>query len=43
MPNVEDIGISHLQGDGDFRNKECIELLMKSDIVGYQSAFFALS
>ncbi len=26
-PSPEEIGIQHLQGDGDFRSKECIELL----------------
>jgi hypothetical protein len=33
VPNPEEIGIKHLNGDGDFRSKECIELLKKSDIV----------
>ena len=33
VPRVEDIGITRLQGDGDFRSKECIELLRKADIV----------
>lgn len=32
-PNPEEIGIKHLQGDGDFRSKECIELLKEADIV----------
>ncbi len=32
-PNTDDIGIIPLQGDGDFRNKECIELLKEADIV----------
>ncbi len=31
--NVEDIGMSHLAGDGDFRTQECIDLLKQSDIV----------
>ncbi len=33
VPDVNEIGIKHLQGDGDFRSKECIELLKKADIV----------
>ena len=33
VPDVEEIGIKHLQGDGDFRSKECIELLKQADIV----------
>jgi hypothetical protein len=33
VPNPEEIGIKHLQGDGDFRSKECIELLKQADIV----------
>ena len=27
VPRAEDIGITHLQDDGDFRSGECIELL----------------
>jgi hypothetical protein len=33
VPTPEQIGIQHLDGDGDFRSKECIELLKQSDIV----------
>lgn len=33
VPDLKEIGIKHLNGDGDFRSKECIELLMQSDIV----------
>ena len=33
VPNPEEIGISHLQGDGDFRSEESIGLLESSDIV----------
>ncbi|MCF2502577.1 adenine-specific methyltransferase EcoRI family protein [Dyadobacter sp. CY107] len=33
FPNPEEIGIIPLQGDGDFRSKECIELLKQADIV----------
>jgi hypothetical protein len=33
IPNPEEIGINYLQGDGDFRSKECIELLQQADIV----------
>lgn len=33
VPDVEEIGIKLLQGDGDFRSKESIELLKQADIV----------
>ena len=33
VPSVEEIGIKNLKGDGDFRSKECIELLKKADII----------
>ena len=33
VPDVEEIGIHKLKGDGDFRSAECIELLKKVDIV----------
>jgi hypothetical protein len=33
VPDVEEIGIRHLEGDGDFRSRECIELLKEADIV----------
>ncbi len=33
VPDVSEIGIKHLQGDEDFRSKECIELLKQADIV----------
>ena len=33
VPDVEDIGIHTFKGDGDFRSKECIELLKQADIV----------
>ena len=33
IPSVEEIGIHHLKGDGDFHSKECIELLKESDVV----------
>ncbi|MFN0201888.1 MAG: adenine-specific methyltransferase EcoRI family protein, partial [Bacteroidia bacterium] len=33
VPDVEEIGIKPLKGDGDFRSQECIELLKQSDIV----------
>ena len=32
-PDPEEIGIHPLKGDGDFRSKECIELLKQADIV----------
>jgi len=33
VPDPQEIGIKLLKGDGDFRSKECIELLKQSDIV----------
>ncbi len=33
IPNVEEIGVYPLKGDGDFRSKECVELLKEADIV----------
>jgi len=33
VPDLNEIGIKHLKGDGDFRSKECIELLKQADIV----------
>ena len=33
IPNPDEIGIKHLKGDGDFRSKECIELLKQADII----------
>ncbi len=33
VPNPEEIGIHALQGDGDFRSQECIELLKQADII----------
>jgi len=33
IPDPEEIGIKQIKGDGDFRSKECIELLKQSDIV----------
>lgn len=33
VPDPAEIGIQYLKGDGDFRSKECIELLKQADIV----------
>lgn len=33
LPNPDEIAVKPLQGDGDFRSKECIELLKQADIV----------
>lgn len=33
VPDLEEIGIKYLQGDGDFRAQECIDLLKQADIV----------
>jgi len=33
VPDLDEIGIKYLEGDGDFRSKESIELLKQADIV----------
>ncbi|CAN5774659.1 adenine-specific methyltransferase EcoRI family protein [soil metagenome] len=33
VPNLAEIGIRELKGDGDFRSKECLSLLEEADIV----------
>ena len=33
MPRPEDIGIKQMDGDGDFRSQECIDILKQADIV----------
>ncbi len=33
IPDREEIQVHHLEGDGDFRSKECIDILKRSDIV----------
>ena len=33
IPDPNEIGINYFEGDGDFRSKECIELLKQADIV----------
>ena len=33
VPDPNEIGIIHLESDGDFRSKECIDILKKCDIV----------
>lgn len=33
VPDVDEIGIKALKGDGDFRSAECIELLKQADII----------
>ncbi|MCZ2357682.1 MAG: adenine-specific methyltransferase EcoRI family protein [Bacteroidia bacterium] len=33
VPNIEEIGIKHLKGDGDFRSSESINLLTQADII----------
>ena len=33
IPDAEEIGIHHFEGDGDFRSDECIDLLKQADIV----------
>ncbi|MBN1182207.1 MAG: adenine-specific methyltransferase EcoRI family protein [Bacteroidales bacterium] len=33
VPDPNEIGIKQFRGDGDFRSKECVELLIQADIV----------
>jgi hypothetical protein len=33
VPEIEEIGVKPLKGDGDFRSQECIQLLKQADIV----------
>ena len=33
VPDVAEIGVQPLKGDGDFRSQECIDLLKQSDVV----------
>ncbi len=33
VPDPDEIGVHELQGDGDFRSEECVNLLKKADIV----------
>jgi hypothetical protein len=33
IPDIEEIGVNYLKGDGDFRSSESIELLKQADIV----------
>lgn len=33
IPKIEQIGMGHLRGDGDFRSSECMKLLNQADIV----------
>lgn len=33
LPTPDDIGVTTLQGDGDFRSQECIDILKSADIV----------
>ena len=43
IPDAEEIGIHPLKGDGDFRSRECIELLKQADIVVTNPPFSLLS
>ncbi|MBC6403160.1 MAG: adenine-specific methyltransferase EcoRI family protein [Hyphomonadaceae bacterium] len=38
-PRAEDIGITYLKGDGDFRSRECIGFLKEADIVATNPPF----
>ena len=32
-PNVDDVGVRHLESDGDFRSDECMEKLKQADVI----------
>ena len=38
-PDPDEIGIEHLQSDGDFRNSECIALMRQADVVSTNPPF----
>ena len=42
VPKVKDIGITELEGDGDFRSQECIDILKQADIVVTTNPPFSL-
>ncbi len=33
VPDIEEIGVHYLDGDGDFRSNECIDILKQADII----------
>jgi len=33
VPDIEEIGVRELEGDGDFRSAECIEIMKEADVV----------
>ena len=39
VPNPDEIGVKPLQGDGDFRNSECIALMRQADVVSTNPPF----
>ena len=39
VPDIEEIGVNQLKGDGDFRSEECINLLKQADIVSTNPPF----
>ena len=39
VPEPDEIGIKHLQGDGDFRNSECVALMRQADVVATNPPF----
>jgi len=39
VANIEDVDVTQLKGDGDFRSLECIDLLMQADIVATNPPF----
>ena len=42
IPDLDEIGINYLSGDGDFRSKESIKLLEESEHCGNKSTFFII-
>ena len=39
VPDVDEIGVKPLQGDGDFRSPECVELMRQADVVATNPPF----
>jgi len=42
IPDVEEIGLRELKGDGDFRSDECIEILRHPDVIPVTNPPFSL-
>lgn len=43
LPTPDDIGVTNLKGDGDFRSAECMEILKQADIIATNPPFSLFS